>query len=419
MGSFVQPSMRIALLGISLLSCWGTMRVVTADAAIFDGMVDEAMAVLQLRFGSVVDRTSNGRVVHSTSSRPNASPDSRAAVEAGWDLIRARDYRGALHLLSQAKAASPNDPQLWLGIGVSRYRLSQFDSAKAALTEALHIDPSLDAAHVLLGELAFMRDELTEAIRHYVSAQEINPNDIVIQDGLYTARRAQQLEAGLVRMVTPHFVLKCDVSKQAEMRRVAARLESLYNRIGERLLYRPDARTVVILYPDRRFQQLTDSPAWAGGLFDGKIHLAAERVLHASPETNGVLAHEFSHALVHRLSGGRTPTWLDEGLALYFEGRGPVWSQAILDRRDIELTPLHALHGSFLSLPRREAALAYAESLSATGALIDRYGWGSVRQVLELLSTIDDFSAAFETAFKEPYHAFESFWMTSVSHRRS
>jgi len=190
-------------------------------------------------------------------------------------LIRARDYRGALHLLSQAKAASPNDPQLWLGIGVSRYRLSQFDSAKAALTEALHIDPSLDAAHVLLGELAFMRDELTEAIRHYESAREINPNDVVIQDGLYTARRAQQLEAGLVRMVTPHFVLKCDVSKQAEMRRVAARLESLYNRIGERLLYRPDARTVVILYPDRRFQQLTDSPAWAGGLFDGKIHLAA------------------------------------------------------------------------------------------------------------------------------------------------
>jgi len=54
MGSFVQPSMRIALLGISLLSCWGTMRVVTADAAIVDGMVDEATAVLQLRFGSVV-----------------------------------------------------------------------------------------------------------------------------------------------------------------------------------------------------------------------------------------------------------------------------------------------------------------------------------------------------------------------------
>jgi tetratricopeptide (TPR) repeat protein len=404
MGSFFTPSIRIVLLGIGLLYAWGTMGVSTADAA-------------TAHAGSVEDRMSGVHELRSVSSI--ASPDSDAAVQAGWDLIGARNYRGALRLLGQAKIASPNDPRLWLGIGVSQYRLAQFDAAKAALTEALHMDSSLDLAHLLLGELAFVRDELSDAIRHYESAQDINPNDLVIQDGLYTARRARQFEVGLARMVTPHFVLKCDPTKQAEMRSVAARLESLYNRIGERLQYRPDARTIVILYSERRFQQLTDTPAWAGGLFDGKIHLAAQRVLQAPSETNDVLAHEYTHALVHRMSGGRAPTWLAEGLALYFEGRPPGWTQSILARRDIDLTPLHALHGSFLSLPRREAALAYAESLSATLALIDRYGWGGVRQVLGLLVTTDDFSLAFETAFKEPYHEFESFWMTSASHRRS
>jgi len=108
---------------------------------------------------------------------------------------------------------------------------------------------------------------------------------------------------------------------------------------------------------------------------------------------------------------------LDEGLALYLEGRALSWSETIMDGRETELTPLHALHGSFLSLSPHEARLAYAESLSAAWALIHRYGWPRVRRLLETVAGSDDFSAAFETALKEPYHVFEASWATARRHR--
>ena len=350
--------------------------------------------------------------------RAVAMPNERRdEIERGWAMIQRRDYRGAIQAFNKAKAGSLDDARIFLGLGVSYYRLVQYDAAVENVKRALRLDAGMEEAHTLLGDVAFMRDQLADAVRHYESALTLNPNDISIQDGLFHVRRAHQFEADFARIVTPHFIVKCDEAQRLRMKGLARRLEVLYERIGERLQHRPKEKMIVVLYSDGVFQAFTDSPSWAGAAFDGKIHLAAGRVLHPSPEAEATLAHEYAHALVHRLAGGRAPTWLDEGLALSFEGRTPSWSNAILDRPQTELTPLHALHGSFLSLSPREATLAYAESLSATRALIHRYGWSRVRRLLEALVQADEFSAAFETVLKEPYHVFEASW--AAAHQRS
>ena len=341
----------------------------------------------------------------------------RPDIDTGWALIQRGDYRGAIQAFNKAKAESSHDPRVFLGLGLSHYRLAHYDSAIENLKQALRLDEALEQAHAVLGDVAFMRDELADAVRHYESAWTLNPNDVSIQDGLFSVRRAQQFEAGFARIVTPHFIVKCHEAQRTDLKGLADRLEVLYERIGEQLQYRPKEKMIVVLYSDGAFQEFTDSPSWAGGLFDGKIHLAFRRVLHASSDADATLAHEYAHALVHRLAGGRAPTWLDEGLALHFEGRTASWSDTILDDPQTELTPLHALHGSFLSLPPREATLAYAESLSATRFLIHRYGWSRVRRLLETLAQSGEFSAAFETALKEPYHVFEAAWATAQRHR--
>jgi tetratricopeptide (TPR) repeat protein len=350
--------------------------------------------------------------------RAVAIPDRRRAdIETGWALIQRGDYRGAIQAFSKAKAESSRDPRVFLGLGLSHYRLAQYDSAIDNLKRALRLDGALEQAHTLLGDVAFMRDQLDDAVRHYESALTLNPNDVSIHDGLFSLRRAQQFEAGFARIVTPHFIVKCHEAQRMGLKGLADRLEGLYERVGEQLQHRPKQKIVVVLYSDGAFQGFTGSPSWAGGWFDGKIHLALRRVLHASSEGDATLAHEYAHALVHRLAGGHAPTWLDEGLALYFEGRTPSWSDAILDRPQTELTPLHALHGSFLSLPPDEATLAYAESLSATQVMIHRYGWSGVRRLLATLAQTDEFSAAFEEALNEPYHVFEASWAAAQRHR--
>ena len=345
-----------------------------------------------------------------------ASGQGQTSVAAGWALIQRRDYQGAIQAFRKSTAVSPEDPRLFLGLALSHYRLAQYESVLVNVKRALALDPALEQAHTLFGDLVFMQDDLDGAVHHYESALTLNPNDLSIQDGLYRVRRAQQLEAGFARIVTPHFVVKCEEAQRASLSGLADRLETLARRIDQQLQSQPDATIIVILYSDHRFQEVTDSPSWAGGLFDGKIHLAAQRVLHASADADAALAHEYTHALVHRLAGGQAPTWLDEGLALYFEGRTPSWSETLLDR-EADLMPLHALHGSFLSLPPRDATMAYAVSLSATRVLVHRFGWSRVRRLLESLSKTEDFSVVFETVLKEPYHTFEASWVAARNHR--
>lgn len=342
----------------------------------------------------------------------------RLLAQTGWNLIRSGEYSGAAHAFTQAIALVPEDASALVGLGLSQYRLSRNNDAVISLNRALTLNPDIQHAHVLLGNLALKRDDLEAAIRHYETALQQDPNDVAAQDGLFTARRQYQAEARWHRLFSPHFVVKFDASSHRIANQAIERLEQLYKEIGRKLGYYPDETIVVILYSDRLFTDMTDSPAWAGGLFDGKIHVACRTLLQDAVSVKAALAHEYAHAIVHRLSGGHAPTWLSEGLALYFEGRGTAWSRDLLARRQGEIRPLHSLHGSFLGLRHDEPAVAYAESYSAAQALIDRYGLARVRRLLATLAMTSDFAAAFEHTFQKPYRDFEAAWVAAQTDRR-
>ena len=349
-------------------------------------------------------------------SGPASSAES--CVEVGWDMLRRGRHREAIRMFTAAKAHRRDDPRLFLGLGTARYRLMEFGPAVSDLARALELNPHLEEAHTILGAISFARDELASSIQHYEKALTLNPNDVGIQDRLFAVRRAADFEGTLQRQNQPHFIVKHGSSHRDTATRVAERLEALYRRIGRQLDSFPAERTIVILYAADRFSRLTDTPGWAGGLFDGRIHLAVDAMNMSSKEVDASLAHEYAHALVHRLAGGHAPTWLEEGLALYFEGRDRAWSDEILKSKDVDMIPLHALHESFLGFPPDHARIAYAESYSATCALIERYGLKEVRRLLESLAEVADFTAAFETVLKSPYHEFESAWALAERQRR-
>lgn len=96
-------------------------------------------------------------------------------------------------------------------------------------------------------------------------------------------------------------------------------LEQAYQEIGRTFSYYPDRTILAVLYTDQQFRDVTQSPAWTKALFDGKIHLPIGGPIENEALLKKVVYHEYTHALVHQLSRGKTPTWLNEGLALYFE----------------------------------------------------------------------------------------------------
>lgn len=352
---------------------------------------------------------------------PRRDVNARTAslAESGWKLIKGGEYHRAEQTFAEASALAPADASLLVGLGVSRHLLVKDEQAAAAFQKALTLDPGATQAHKFLGDIYDQRGEIDTALRHYEIAARQDPTDAGIKGRVLAARRAAEAEAGLDRLFSAHFIVKFHRATDREVAgAVADRLEAIYRTIGAQWSYFPASRLVVVLYPRGRFQGAAYGPDWAQGLFDGRIHLPVERVSGDPVSTDAALRHEYMHAVVHRLSGGQAPAWLNEGLALYME-RGPdataSWEPEGRRIRAGERPPLAALHRSFLELPAGDASLAYAESYGATRALLQRHGTAPVRRLLESLVVTPDFSDAFERLFHERYSDFDSSWVTAQS----
>lgn len=337
-------------------------------------------------------------------------------TENGWKLIKGGAYHKAEQIFAEASALAPADAAPLIGLGVSRHLLVRDGQAEAAFRKALAFDPGSAQAHKFLGDIHDQRGESEAALEHYEAAVRRDPTDGGIQGRVQAARRAAEAEAGLDRLFSAHFVVKFHRSAdRAVANAVADRLEAIAAAAGTQWSYVPASRVVVVLYPSRQFAH-AEGPEWAQGLFDGRIHLPAERV--SGTDADAVLRHEYTHAIVHRLSGGQAPAWLNEGLALYMERGEEVagaWEREARRIRAGERPPLAALHRGFLELAPADASLAYAESYGATRALIKRHGLAPVRRLLESLSVTPDFSEAFETVFRERYSDFDMAWPKTVS----
>lgn len=342
-------------------------------------------------------------------------PPISAGVRAGWQLLESGQYPRAEAAFTQAVKGSAEEGAAWVGLGLSQYRQSKNDLALASLTRAIRLDTDSVLAHRLVGDIHYRQGRLRQAIDQYETAVRLDPNDVAVQDQLQIARREFQAEAGLDRMFSPHFVVKFPPSSREVADHVAEQLEGIYREVGSKLDYFPSDPLTVQLYHEPEFRAVTLSPPWVHGLFDGIIHLAVETIEREPEQARRLLAHEYTHAAVHRLSAGRAPVWLQEGLALAFEG-GPRFRP---DRGESHAGPSHGfVHRSFLGLTPHRARAAYFQSYAAVQALIEHHGLLRVRRLLETLRDARGFAPAFETVFGERYRGFEAVWTTPVTRER-
>jgi hypothetical protein len=110
------------------------------------------------------------------------------------------------------------------------------------------------------------------------------------------------------------------------------------------------------------------------------------------------LAHELGHMVTHQITfspyGAILPTWLDEGLAMYAEGKPDLSLESVLQRAITQhsLISVRSLASPFSAIPA-EAYISYAESQSLVRFLIQTYGRDKMLQLLNLFkqgSTYDD-----------------------------
>ncbi len=311
----------------------------------------------------------------------------------GWAALQAGDHATARQEFQTALRARPSDPLLHLGLGVANHQLGDDVEARRVLTKALAIEPRLTAATALLGEIVYATGDLAGAIALYERGSRGPRATALLKPRLDQWRAEANVHAGFEARDLGRFTM---LVEGPEERRVADRvhrvLEAGYQRIGGRLNAFPDSAIPVILYTEQRFQDVTRSPQWAGGLYDGRIRLAVGGALEDPASLDRVVVHELAHAFVQHIAPAGVPGWLHEGLAVLFEQGDERWIDEEL-RAAGRLPALSSLEGGFGGLNAEDAAVAYAQSAAAARVITKRLG-PNLAAFLQSLDRSQSFDAA-------------------------
>lgn len=324
-------------------------------------------------------------------------------ARAGWEAVQAGRGADAAAAFEAALLQKPQEPQLLVGAGVAAHLLGRTDEARRFLIDALRLNPTLTPASILLGEVLYRATDLDGAITVYEQALAHAPENAQIQSKLEAWRKEAALHNRFGKRYGNHFTVLFEGPAEAELAdRAVALLEDAYVRIGTSLYTYPADVITVVLYTREQFRDVTQSPAWAGGSFDGRIRVPVMGALQNLAEFERVLAHEFTHALVRSVAPRGVPFWFNEGLAVNFE-------KADLSKERAEvsaaatLLPLDRLETSFAGLDAKQATLAYAQSAITVQSLIERGGGSAIANVLVDLGHNIPFEQAFERHFLMPY----------------
>jgi tetratricopeptide (TPR) repeat protein len=290
--------------------------------------------------------------------------------------------------------------------------LSRTGNASQALPyaeRAVRANPHSADAYTMLGYAQFASDHTRDAIVSWQRSLALRP-DPAVQRFLAKAQREQAAEAEFVQNETSHFVLHYE-GKQTEAigNQILAALESDYDDLVRDLGTPPRDNILVTLYTETEFFDVTHAPSWVGALNDGKLRIPISGLTTVTPELAHVLKHELAHSFVAKLSAGRCPPWLNEGIAQFLEPRSLAGDGHQLARlfKAQQNIPLNVLEGSFMRFSGSTAYIAYAESLAAVSYINDSYGLSDVQRILDRISQGSSTEAALRATIHSDYGQFE------------
>ena len=338
-------------------------------------------------------------------------------VRNGMEQMKTGDYRAARDSFESALGYQDSGVEAHAGLGMVYYHQREDRSAERELKRVLELDPRYASAYEVLGEISYRNDDIESAIAYWERAVELDPSAARLRERLERVRKEQKTEKDFNRDVTSHFLTKYEGREKIEAGRIILKiLEDAYGEVGRALSFYPDREIQVVLYSGEQFKEVTDAPGWSAGVYDGKIRIPTGGIELETPGLRRLLYHEYTHAVVRSLTP-RCPTWLNEGLAQYFEGRDIDSRQrATLKRiaREGKMPPLSKLEGSFMGLGNDQAATAYLVSLSAVRYMIDSFGIYRVRAVLDELAAGADAGKALATGISLSSEEFERGWKKSL-----
>jgi tetratricopeptide (TPR) repeat protein len=336
------------------------------------------------------------------------SPKAAMLEQAAWAALGARNVQAAADAFNEAIALDPKNARLRLGAGIAAFLQRRDADAKQALEYALTLDPQLSRARAQLAHVRRRMGDLLGAIRDMERVAGEVPDDEGARETLERWRREVELHDRMRLAVGDHFTVSFEGPEDAALASHALEsLERAYWPVCDLLGTFPIAPIPVILYSNEQFRDITRSPPWAAGVYDGRIRVPMRGARANSTDLDRVLAHEFVHALIRSLAERGVPAWLNEGLATALEDDGIEWAREHIGKAR-KMPALGTLQTSFGRRGGADAQIAYAASALAAKRLLDDVGGIAVTNLIRDIGSGVDFEKAFEHRVQRSFVGFQA-----------
>ena len=309
------------------------------------------------------------------------------------------------HALTDERTAItflPEQPVLLMNVAYLYLKKSEFKQAVDYLETAKRFSKENADLLKLEGWAYYGMNRPDQAVAEWKKALALKP-DADTQAALDKALKDKEEEENYKENESAHFQLKYSGTEEPALaREVLHTLEGHYTTIESELNYSPPEPIGVVLYTQQSFADITRAPSWVGALNDGRIRVPVQGLTSVNSELSRVLKHELTHSFIQQKTRGRAPTWIQEGVAQWMEGKRSDENAAVLVRvyEAGQAASLGQLEGSWMGLPGDVARYAYAWALANIEYIVDTDGMGDVERILDRIAE----GSSTEDAVKDVVH---------------
>jgi tetratricopeptide (TPR) repeat protein len=272
-----------------------------------------------------------------------------------------------------------------IGRTYARLMKSEYSSALELIEKARKLSPQSADLAALSGWTHYQLNQMDAAVADFQTAQRVHP-DPIVASLLEKAKRDQDTEGDFRDSESSHFVLRYHGGASRQLASEVIRtLEDQFQVLRSELHYTPPEPIGVILYTQEAFRDVTRVPGWAGGVNDGRIRVPVQGMETVSDLLTRILKHELTHSFVFQKTAGRCPTWLQEGVAQWMEGRrtGNDAGALVAAFQEGKGKSLRYVDGPWMGMSAAQARYSYAWSLAVVEAIVADSGSDGLDRLLE------------------------------------
>lgn len=313
-----------------------------------------------------------------------------------------RQFTQSIGTLQRAREVQPGSIAPLLALIQVNLETGDWSSAEAAARAAIAVDARSFDAWQGLAYALMRQDRKRDAVEALRSALDIH-DDTPARSLMERLQKGLADERGMAERRVSHFTVRYDGEEhEAVGREIVGALERHYATLASALDYEPANTISVTLFTREGYYNASGAPAWSGGAFDnidGQIRLPVGGLTTSlTPDMDGTLIHELTHAFIADRTHAVAPRELHEGLAQYMEGK----------RLDTMLT-----RGQIAALADgRIGGVAgfYLNALSFVEYLVAIRGQGGINDLLKAMGETGSVDKAFEQVYGMTDHGAEDAW---------